>query len=258
MLKYYLTHHDLTALTPIYEGLLASYVDDAAKYSSNRTMFHVLRHAIESAPLAAGTRIRFQGFGNSPYRSREMGEALRTLERAMLVYLLFPVTTHELPILPDRKRSPRLQFLDTGLMNYRAGLQRTLVGLSDLNSLYRGRVSEQLIGQELLATSNVRLSPPLFWVREKAGARAELDFVYLHKGALVPVEAKSGTAGTLRSLHQYVSASRCPIAVRLYSGPLSIDSIRTPDGVPFRLLNLPYYLAAKLGEYLDWVETISR
>jgi len=80
VVKAYIEKKDITSLTPIYQGLLTSYLDDVSKYARNKTMVQVIRHAIESAPLEAGRRIKFHGFGNSNYRSREMGEALRTLK----------------------------------------------------------------------------------------------------------------------------------------------------------------------------------
>jgi predicted AAA+ superfamily ATPase len=64
-----------------------------------------------------------QPIDRSNYRSREMGEALRTLERAMLLYLLYPSTSTGVPALPDKRKAPKLLFLDTGLINYFVGLQ---------------------------------------------------------------------------------------------------------------------------------------
>ncbi len=97
--------HDLLDLRPVYQGLISSYLDDVSKYARNATMIEVIRHAIESAPYEAGKRIRFQGFGKSNYKSREMGEALRTLQRAMLIHLLYPTTSRELPLIPEKKQS---------------------------------------------------------------------------------------------------------------------------------------------------------
>jgi hypothetical protein len=42
------------------------------------------------------------------------------------------------------------------------------------------------------------------------------------------------------------------MAVRLYGGQLRKETIRTPTGKAFSLLNLPYYLAGKLEHYLKW------
>ena len=82
----YLEMKDITALSGIYNSLLTSFEDDIGKYARNPTAATVLRHCLEAAPFQAGHRIKFAGFGQSNYRSREVGEALRTLQRAMLIY----------------------------------------------------------------------------------------------------------------------------------------------------------------------------
>jgi hypothetical protein len=42
------------------------------------------------------------------------------------------------------------------------------------------------------------------------------------------------------------------MAVRLYAGQLKKETIHTPTGKAFTLLNLPYFLAGKLEHYLQW------
>lgn len=190
---------------------------------------------IESAPLEAGNRIKFQNFGKSNYRSREVGEALRILERVMLLYLLYPVTTGELPLLIDKRKSPKLQFIDTGLLTYIAGLSEGLFNFSDLNSKYQGKIAEHIVGQELLAENSLQHRPPRFWVREKSGSSAEVDFLYECRGIVVPVEVKSGKTGTLRSLLQYMDGSDTPLAVRLYSEYIYKQKLKTPSGREFTL-----------------------
>lgn len=248
----YLAHHDPKRLGPIYESLLVSYADDAAKYASSGASYQYLRHAIESAPGEAGARITFQGFGRSAYRSREMSEALRTLERAMLLRLLFPTTATELPLVPDKRKSPRLLFLDSGLVAYHAGVQADLLALEDLGALFRGRLAEHLVGQELLAADPRSDRPPTFWVREKPGSTAEVDYVIVHDGRVVPVEVKTGKTGTLRSLHALMDRVDHDMAVRLHDGPVELHEARTVTGKRFRLLNLPLFLAGRLSAYLDW------
>ena len=56
-----------------------------------------------------------------------------------------------LPLLADLKNSPRLHVLDTGLMNYFAGIQREILSTDDLRKVYHGTMIEHLVGQELLA-----------------------------------------------------------------------------------------------------------
>ena len=249
----YAKNRDLTALKPIYDSLLTSYLDDVSKYARNTTMAAVLRHCIETAPFVAGQRIAFAGFGKSNYRSREVGEALRTLQRAMLLHLLYPSVGVEIPIMPDLKKSPRLQFLDTGLLNYFAGLQDEFFRHDDLHAIYKGMLAEHIVGQELICLEPNTRKKQCFWVRDKTQSQAEVDFVIQHRGYVIPVEVKSGTAGKLRSLHEFVD--RCPhgYAVRLYAGPLELHPARTPTGKAYHLLNVPYFLASKVYKYVDWM-----
>jgi uncharacterized protein len=59
----------------------------------------------------------FEGFGKSNYRSREVGETIRALDLAGIIRLIYPTTSIMPPIASDLRKRPRLQFLDTGLLN---------------------------------------------------------------------------------------------------------------------------------------------
>ena len=91
IIQHYAKYHDLQALSDIYDAILVSYLDDVDKYARNSTMVQVIQHCIRSLFTEAGKRISFAGFGNSKYKSREIGEALRVLERIMLAHLIYPV-----------------------------------------------------------------------------------------------------------------------------------------------------------------------
>lgn len=246
----FMPNRDILAVNKVYESILTAYMDDVEKYAPNRTMANVIRHAIQHAPLEAGSRIKFEGFGQSNYKSREMGEALRLLEKAMLIQLIYPTVTTTPPASSNHKKSPKLQFLDTGMMNFAAGLQQHYFSLDELNTLYKGQVSENIVGQELLAnhiTFNQQLK---FWVREKKQSNAEVDFIMPFDKYLIPIEVKSGKTGTLKSLMQFMENADHPWAIRLYAGQLQKDILHTPSGKDFHLLSLPYYLIAQLKDYV--------
>lgn len=239
-------------LKPVYEGLLQSYLDDVEKYARNNALARVIRHAIESSFYSAGSRIRFEGFGQSRYKSREMSEALKTLEKAMLIYLMYPTTETCLPILVDHRKSPRLHLVDTGLVNYFVGLQKELFGTQNLNSVYEGKIAEHIVGQELLAESRTFAEKVQFWVREKKQSNAQVDYIVPFENYVIPVEVKTGKAGRLRSMHEFIDRAPHRYAVRVYSGKLKIDIVKTIRGKKFFLLNLPFYLTGKIRRYLRW------
>ena len=252
IVQHYATNKDLVRLSPIYDSLISGYMDDVEKYAKSNAQILHIRHCIKSSFAQAGKRIKFEGFGNGAYKSREMGESLRTLEKALLLQLIYPCTTATLPMIPDIKKSPRLQILDTGLLNYFVGIQKEIIGTIDLNSIYQGTLIEHLIGQELLAFQLNALSALHFWVREKKESTAEVDYLYPYNGLIIPIEVKSGATGTLKSLHSYMDQAPHDIAIRFYAGALTITDAITQKGKHYQLLNLPYYLGSQIERYLEW------
>lgn len=250
----YVKHKDFTALNSIFDSLITSYLDDVEKYAKNDTQILHLRHVIRSSFSEAGKRIKFAGFGNSSYRSREMGECLRTLEKVLLIHLVYPNTSTTLPFLPDLKKSPRLQILDTGMLNHFVGIQKEILGSDDLSKIYQGTMIEHLTGQELLANQYNALSELFFWVKEKKESTAEVDFLISFEGKIIPVETKSGKTGTLKSLHLFMEAAPHKMAIRFYAGNVNITEVKTPQNKTFFLLSLPYYLVSQINEYLIWFQ----
>lgn len=247
--RYVLTK-DILQLKPVYDTLLLSYLDDVEKYATAGSQIQVMRHCIRSCFAEAGERIKFAGFGHSSYSSKDIGEALRTLTKALILHLTYPTTQTSLPFSPDLKRSPRLQVLDTGMLNYFSNVQREVFTSNDLNNLYKGRIAEHIIAQELIATSDNYLQPLLFWVREKSGSNAEVDFLFSTPYGMIPVEVKAGATGHLKSLLLYMDEADVSLAVRLYAGEYRKEELVTPQGKTFTLLNLPYCFAGKLQQYI--------
>ena len=129
IVKTYLKTGSLSDLAIVYESIWTTYKQDVEKYASNKTDARVIKHIISVAHLYIDQRIKFQNFGNSNYRSREVGEAMRNLNDARIIQVIYPATGTETPIKPDLKKSPRLQFLDTGLVNHELNIQTDLLAL---------------------------------------------------------------------------------------------------------------------------------
>jgi uncharacterized protein len=250
----YAKDKNITTLGKIYHSLIQAYLNDVEKYAANASETNYIRHTIQSVFTEAGKRITFEGFGKSNYGRREMGESLRTIEKAMLIQLVYPNTDVVLPVLPDKKKSPKLQVLDTGLLNFFSGIQKDIIGTKDLNLVHHGLVIEHLVGQELLACQYSTLSELSFWVREKKSSQAEVDYVFRYNNKLVPIEVKSGATGKLKSLHMYMDKAPHKMAIRFCASKLNITKIITHVGTEYFLLTLPYFSVCKINEYLPWFE----
>ncbi|MCH4155035.1 MAG: AAA family ATPase [Muribaculaceae bacterium] len=259
VVQIYAENHDILSLSASYESLLQSYHDDVEKYSKGKTQTEVIRHILHDGWAKAGEAITLSGFADSNYKSRETSEAFSTLGKAMLLELVYPTTSTEVPPISDLKRSPKLIWLDCGIVNYAAKVQKEILGAMDILDAWRGKIAEQVVAQELLTLSDRMSDRRNFWVRSKDGAKAEVDFVYVHNSHLLPIEVKSGHNSHLRSLHSFIDRSPYDVAIRVWSQSLSIQKVTTPIGKKeFTLINLPFYLVGELPIVIDNMEELGK
>ena len=133
-------------------------------------------------------------------------------------------------------------FLDVGLVKRMNQLDASVLLNQDLMLLDQGALAEQFVGQELLAHSDYYEKHQLyFWSRDEQGGRAEIDFLTVIDGQIFPIEVKSGAAGRLRSLHQYLLEHDCPFGIRLSMAPLSFE-----EKSGSKILSVPLYLISEL------------
>jgi predicted AAA+ superfamily ATPase len=245
-LSVYLDTGSYSELRDIFDSILMGYVEDVEKYSSLARSKY-LTHTIDRAPIYSGERITYEKFGDSSYKSREIREAFDTLEKALIVYRARPSSSLQIPIIGKLRRAPKIFFLDTGLTNFRLGFNEFFSSKQSLDNIYKGKIAEQVVAQELI--SQKYQAPSLhFWIRDKG--EAEIDFIYPFKDLIIPIEVKSGSFGKLKSLSIFMEKSNHPYAVRIYSGKNQMDKIQLPSGKEFFLYSIPFYLLPRLEEVI--------
>jgi len=251
----YGANKDIVGLYEIYESLLESYKDDIEKYANSDTLSKVIRHIIDTAWSYAGEQISFENFGASRFKSREMSTAFKTVEKALLLELTYPIMEVKFPLIQDFRKKPKLILLDVGLVNFAARLQEEVFLSKDIQDAWRGKIAEQVVAQELLALNFHVSERHYFWRRNKEGSQAEVDFVFPYKGMLIPIEVKSGLIGKLKSLHLYMDECSHTTAIRIWSKSFLKEEVQTPKGKKFTLLNVPFYyvciLEKVLQKYID-------
>ena len=243
---------NVSDLARVYESIWETYIHDVEKYSINESEREVISYILRTAPNYIDQRVKFQYFGGSDYRSREVKAAFMKLEKAKVIRLIRPATEVEFPIRSSLKKSPHLQFLDTGLVNDALRIQAELMGLDDLSNAYKGAIIPHIITQELLSLNVSKNRQPNFWVREKNQSSAELDLLFAYNQMLIPIEIKSGPKGTLKSLHQFIDMAEHIYALRIYGGVLNVERSRTPNGKEYLLMNMPYFLGSRIPEYISF------
>ena len=211
----------------IYESIWKSYQNDVEKYGGNTSAKQMIRFVLTNAPASFDQRI------------------------TELLQLIYPTTDVKTPLIPDYKKSPRMQFLDSGLLVHRIGILAELIGLEDLSDSARGALIPHCVFQERIAIQDYADSSPFFWVREKSQSSAEVDLIIQRGSLIIPVEIKSGSIGKLRSLHAFMDQSPATLAIRLHQGKAAVDEVKTTSGKVYSLLSLPYFLAASLENYIE-------
>ncbi len=249
----YAKYNDFVKLNEVFNALLSGYRDDVEKYASKPKEQDAIRYILNYGWAAAGHRIQFAKFTSSSFKAADVGNAFRTLEKTLLLELVYPQMSASFPILPDLKKSPKLMWLDTGLVNYVAGMQEELLFCKDTDELWKGDIAEHIVGQELLGASFTFGEKRMFWVRDAKNSQAEVDFLIRYKSHLLPIEVKTGDNAKLRSLHLFMDESKEDIALRLWNGPMTSDTVTTQNGKTFTLYNIPLYYAGHLAEFLNKV-----
>lgn len=247
----YAEHRDLMMLNDVFNTLITGYRDDVEKYANRPKDQDVIRYILNYGWSFAGHRIQFSKFTSSSFKSADVNNAFRTLEKTLLLELVYPLTSTSFPVLPDLRKSPKLLWLDTGLVNYLAGVQEELLFTDDCDDLWNGDIAEHIVGQELLGATTAFGEKRMFWVRDARNSQAETDYVVRYHSHILPIEVKTGSNSKLRSLHQFMEESKENIALRLWNGPMTSDIVRKNGGGSFTLYNIPLYYAGQINKFLD-------
>lgn len=113
-----------------------------------------------------------------------------------------------------------------------------------------GAFAEQLVGQELLAYTRSEDEKFLFfWVRETLNSSAEVDYLTNVDQRIVPIEVKSGSTGSLRSLRIFMEEKKINLGVRISEKPLLLEK---------DILTLPFYMIENLPRLVKEYEKCYR
>ncbi len=235
---------DYGQVRAIFNRLQTAYVDDIRKYSKSKESNKYLEIVLEFGPKVAGTIYKYENFGGSNFRSREMGEAIQTVEKTMLLKQILAVNSTLLPIVPKNMRPKKMIWLDVGLVNYVNNAYQEM-----LTGVYKGKIMEQVVGQSMLAGGITRPVDLYYWSRDKVEGNAEVDFCFQHQSRMVGMEIKSGNVAKMRSLFSLGNIDPTAVLVRVSWDSLGIESWKFA-GKEYQILSLPFYLIDRYQDFL--------
>lgn len=229
---------DAEACRRVHLSILQTYRQDFAKYAP-RIKADIAERLFLRAPGLVGGRLKFSAI-DPDHRASDVRPAVEAVEKAGVIRRVFHSAGQSLPLATDSNpRTAKLVMLDVGLMHAALRIDAEFIQEPDLLAIHRGAVAEQFAAQELLACGPSDREPELyFWAREELNSQAEVDFLIASGSKVLPIEIKSGSSGTLKSLNLFLDSHRqSPLGIRLYSGPHLRDD---------RILHLPIYAAGCL------------
>ncbi len=181
----------------VHQQILTSYRDDFAKYNPS-VNYSCLDGVFISAARFVGEQIKYTRLYEHASGVTNH-KALDLLCKAKLIYQINSTDPSGLPLGSSDGKRFKVSILDIGLLQHLCGINPTIATSSEnLLSLYRGKLAEQFVAQELLAWHSQKL---YYWSRRAKSSNAEVDYLTLKDGNIYPVEVKAAPAGRLRSLH---------------------------------------------------------
>lgn len=171
-------------------------------------------------------------------RAREYEDALLWLQHAGLVHRIFCTAKPGLPLSAyDDLSAFKIYLCDGGLLRAMAQLPAEAIWSDNpLYTEFKGAMTENIVLQSLAAHFDVL---PRYWVSEGI---AEVDFILQHHIQVLPIEVKSGTNLSGKSLGVYMKRYQPGFAIRYSMNNLKKDG---------ELLNVPVFLVDWTRKLLD-------
>lgn len=235
----FLKTRSLLEVAYIKKGLLDAFEADFGKYAKH-FQHRYLKKIFTQSPRLLGEHVKYSRIDPElPNPAREIKRAIELLALAGLIHPIRATSAGGLPLLAGLKETVfKLLFLDIGLVTQSMGVDIQYPGLMS------GPLAEQLVGQELLASSDPFLERTLFfWTREKG--TAEIDYLLTEENTIYPIEVKAGKSGKLKSLQLFMEEKKAPFGIKIAQEPLSW----TGD-----LLTLPLYLTGQISRLIRSVK----
>jgi predicted AAA+ superfamily ATPase len=237
---------DFTRVRQVQKRLLLAYEQDFSKHAPNEVVPR-LRMLWNSIPtqLAKENRKFIYGLVRHGARAREYELALQWLLDCGLLHKVPRVTKPAIPLASYQDfKAFKLYMLDVGLLSAMSELDlKSLLKGERVFTEFKGALTEQFVLQQLMAGR--QRAPfyweitPFYWSSDKG--TAEIDFVFQHSSAIVPLEVKAAENLQAKSLKSYRERFSPAVSLRC-----SLSDFRREEG----LLNLPLYAINGLQDLL--------
>lgn len=233
----WITKKGFSSTDTLHRSLLQNYRQDFGKYG-RKTSSDLLEETFMKIPGFVGSTFTYSSIDNHA-QTKDLKRAVELLEKARIHTRVRATSGAGLPFYTyANAKKFKILFLDVGLFQNAMGLSSQTYLAPDLLAVYRGAVAEQFVGQQLLAMKKPFEDPDLFyWQRNVPGSEAEVDYLFQWGEKIIPIEVKSGTSGTMKSMHLFLKENKASFGVRFSMLPLSFHQ---------NILSIPLYAIESL------------
>lgn len=183
-----------------------TYQQDFGEYAK-RHQVKYLQELFNKIPLQLGNKFKFSKVGE--HRKRELEPCLNLLEMARVISKVSHSAAQGVPLGAQTDINDfKVIFLDVGLAQTILGFDlSSWLASSHDTFVNQGALVEAFVGQEMLAYADPSLRGQLYyWHREVRNSEAEIDYVVQLGRDIVPIEVKSGSGRTLKSLNLFLES----------------------------------------------------
>ncbi len=186
------------------DELIQTYKQDFQKYA-HKHQIESVEKVFNAIPQQLGKKFKYTDV-DSDSRAAPLKNALLLLAKAGIAHIIYHSSGQGQPLgaTKDDKKFKVFCF-DVGLAQRMLGLDLKDWIISSLEVRHVGAIAEQLVAQEYIAYTSIKSRPELYyWQREEKVSNSEVDFLFLNKGMIIPVEVKSGNRGGLKSARTFL------------------------------------------------------
>ena len=199
-----------------------SYYDDFRKYS-DKVAPQLLRETLRSVIRQVGGKFVFSQVQGG-YRADEVKCALSLLSDAGLIKPVRHTAANGLPIGAETNlKFTKYIYLDSGLLL--SILNFDLGGAEAMNELIltgaaadlvnKGSLTEMIAGWEMVKYRTFHTQHDLYyWENLTRGASAEIDYVTVSNGQILPIEVKAGVSGKMKSMWNFLEQKHLTLGIR--------------------------------------------
>jgi len=171
---------------------------DFSKYRPQADKY-CLNTVLTSAAQSVGQQIKYSRLGEG-YSNPTLKKAFDLLRLARIITKVSSAEPSGLLLgATASAKIFKALMVDIGLMRHLTGMPMDVeYHKPELLNIYRGAMAEQFVGQEMVISQKSDLH---YWSRRAKSSSAEVDYIAVMNGTIFPVEVKSGSSGSLKSLH---------------------------------------------------------